>query len=62
MAFHKWVIYIELIITREKVKRSTVDIGINPFMMVITNLRLDNDNKAKGSAAAEKEYSIFPRT
>jgi large subunit ribosomal protein L26e len=60
MAFHKWVIYIELIITREKVNRSTVDIGINPFMMVITNLRLDNDNKAKGSATADKECSINP--
>ncbi|KAF5199685.1 60S ribosomal protein L26 protein [Thalictrum thalictroides] len=38
----KWVIHIERI-TRENVNGSTVNVGINPSMVVVTKLRLDKD-------------------
>ncbi|XP_022743500.1 60S ribosomal protein L26-1-like, partial [Durio zibethinus] len=56
----KWVINVERI-SREKVNGSTVNVGINPWKVVITKLRLDKDRKsllnkkAKGRAAADKD-------
>ena len=41
----KWVIHIERI-TREKVNGATVNVGIDPSMVVITKLKIDKDRKA----------------
>ncbi|PWA37388.1 KOW-like protein [Artemisia annua] len=59
----KWVIHIERI-TREKVNRQSVNVGVNPSKVVLTKLKLDKDRKDlldrkhKGRDASKGKFTV----